>query len=335
MQKKISTEKKHNHRVQTNHSAWSFRDFGARYGMLFILLLLAGIYSIMMPDLFFTFANLRAILSTQSVLAILAIAIVVPLAVNEFDLSVAANLGFTGLIVTGLMSRNDLDPTMAIIITLAIGVLIGLINGTLVAIVGISSFITTLGMLTLMSGLMSAYAGGMIIEGIPDSFLVIGRAEILGLPIHVYDLIIVVIVFWYLLEQTPLGRYMYAIGGNKEAARLAGVNVRRLIIVAFMISGLLSAIAGIVTSARLGSGDPARGGAAYLMPALTAAFLGAAAIRPGAYNVLGTVIAIFLISVGVTGLQLMGAPYWIDQIFNGAALILAAALTRYLRREAF
>jgi ribose transport system permease protein len=146
-------------------------------------------------------------------------------------------------------------------------------------------------------------------------------------------MIVIAAVGWYVLEHTPYGRYLYAIGGSKEAARLAGVNVRRLTFSCFMVSALLGAIAGLLTASRMGSGDPTTG-PSFLLPVLAGALLGAAAYKPGTYNIAGTIIAVFTLAVGVTGLQLLGAPFWIEPVFNGAALIIAVGVTRYLQKEA-
>jgi ribose transport system permease protein len=228
--------------------------------------------------------------------------------------------------------QSNLPTVLAILVVLAMSVGVGLINGLLVARAGINSLISTLGMSTVIIGLTQAYTGGRMINGEIASLVMLGRRTFLGLPFPVFYMIGIAIIAWYVLEQTPLGRYLYAIGGSKDAAKLAGINVRRLTLGSFMFSGLLAGIAGVMLAAKLGSGNPSAG-SPLLMPALAAAFLGAAAIKVGTFNVAGTVVAVFTLATGVAGLQLMGAAWWIEPIFNGLALILAVGLTRFLRRE--
>jgi ribose transport system permease protein len=304
----------------------------ARYAMIGLLLVLILAFSLLIPGMFFTFGNMKVLLTTQAVLAVLAIAMVVPLTVGQYDLSVAANMVLCEVMVIGLMVQSNLPTVLAILVVLAMSVGVGLINGLLVARAGINSLISTLGMSTVIIGLTQAYTGGRMINGEIASLVMLGRRTFLGLPFPVFYMIGIAIIAWYVLEQTPLGRYLYAIGGSKDAAKLAGINVRRLTLGSFMFSGLLAGIAGVMLAAKLGSGNPSAG-SPLLMPALAAAFLGAAAIKVGTFNVAGTVVAVFTLATGVAGLQLMGAAWWIEPIFNGLALILAVGLTRFLRRE--
>ena len=176
--------------------------------------------------------------------------------------------------------------------------------------------------------------GQQIVIGISPHFVVLGQKLVFGLPLPVFYMIGIAIILWWLLEYTPIGRYLYAVGGNPQAARLAGVRVDRITTGAFMTSGFVAAFAGVVLAAKLGSASPDVG-TSYLLPAFSAVFLGATQIKPGRVNVLGTLIAIFLLATGVKGLQLVGTPSYVKDLFNGLALIIAVALAaRTARRRA-
>jgi ribose transport system permease protein len=200
------------------------------------------------------------------------------------------------------------------------------VNSLIVVRLHVDSFIGTLGMSSiLLAGTEWITGGGQIANGISPSFTAIGQKQLFGLPLPVFYMVALAIVLWWLLEYTPVGRYLYGIGGNPQAARLAGIRIGRITTGAFLLSGLVAAFSGVVLAAQLGSASPDVGGP-YLLPAFSAVFLGATQVFPGRVNVPGTLIAIFLLATGVKGLQLAGAPAYINDLFNGAALIIAVAL---------
>ncbi len=308
--------------------------FLARIALPVILVILVVVFSVLRPDTFFTVQNLRTVLNIQAVLAILAIGLLLPLIVGELDLSIAANLGLGLMLVTGLTSQQSLPLVPAIVIAVLACTGVGLLNGFLVTKVRINSLIATLGMSTIITGVVAAYSQGAVFyENIPASLLAIGKGQAFGIPLPVIYAIVITMAMWYLLSSTPIGRYLYAIGGSKDAARLSGVPVRRLTIAAFGGAGLLAGVGGVVQAGILGSGNPAVG-PPLLLPAFAAVFLGATAIQPGVFNVFGLIVAVVTLQVGTTGLALLGAPFWIEPIFTGAALIVAVASARFLQGEA-
>jgi ribose transport system permease protein len=237
------------------------------------------------------------------------------------------------------MQANDHGTFVGILCGLAAGLVVGLINAFVVLKLHVDSFIATLGMSSILVGAILAITDNGSIQPTADQasegFTSFGRDKLWGLPYPVFYMLAVALVLWWMLEYTPVGRYFYGIGGNPQAARLAGVRVDRITTGAFVASGVISAFAGIVLAAKLGSGSPLAG-SDYLLPAFSAVFLGATQIRPGRVNVLGTLIAIFLLATGVTGLQIGGAPPYITQLFNGTALIVAVAMaarTAHRRRK--
>ena len=306
----------------------------ARFALPAVLVGFVILFSVIETETFATTSNLRTILLTQSVLAVLAIAAMLPLVIGEFDLSVGANLGLAAILVTGLPSKQGLGLVPAIIVTLAVASGIGVFNGLLVAKVRINAFIATLGVGTVISGVVLWYTNGTtIFENLPPGLTDFAHGKVIGIPTPVIGLAVITLIVYYLLENTPFGRYLHAIGGSREAARLSGLNVDAYTIITFTLTGLLCGIAGIMESAQLGAGNP-NVGPSFLLPAFAAAFLGATTIKLGSFNVLGTIIAVFTIATGITGLELMGVPAYVEAVFSGTALILAVTITRYLHREA-
>ena len=309
------------------------RTLGVRlagYALPAILVLFVIVFSLLQPDIFPTMRTLRTLLRTEFVSAILAIALIFPLVIGEFDLSVASVLGLSAILVTGLPSMQSVPFGVSIIIALIACGFIGLINGVLVAQIGINALVATLGISVIVAGSVYWYTNGNVIyTNIPPELSGIAQKDFLGVPLPAVFLVVVAAMAWYVLDETPLGRYFYAVGGSKDAARLSGLNVKKLTIIAFIFAGLLAGLAGILQAAQLGSGNP-NVGPPFLLPAYASAFLGATTIRMNAFNVPGTIVAVFTVAVGITGLQLMGMAFFVAPIFQGTALILAVAAARYL-----
>ena len=307
--------------------------FLARIALPVILLVLIAAFSLLKPDTFPTVNNLRTVLNLQAVLSILCLGLMLPLIVGELDLSIATNLGFGLILTTGLSSQQGLPLPVAIVVAIGACTLVGVINGLLVTRLGINSFITTLGMSTILVGVIGGYTkGNVFYVNIPEELRLIGQGRIWEIPVPVVLAIILAVVVWYVLSSTPLGRYLYAIGGSPDAARLSGVPVRTLTVGAFAGAGFFAGIAGVVEAGILGSGNPTVG-PPLLLPAFAACYLGATAINPGVFNVWGMIIAVITVQVGVTGLAQLGAEFWVEPIFTGLALLTAVAVARFLRGE--
>jgi ribose transport system permease protein len=304
-----------------------------RFSGLYVWGALILIFSLWVPNLFLTTTNAKILAGSEAITAIVAMGLIVPVACGAFDLSIAGTLGVAVCIVSWTQA-NGHGYAIGIVAALAMGLAVGLVNAFLVVRLRVDSFIGTLGMSSVLAaGAYWVTGGTQIASGISPTFTKLGQKQLFGLPLPVYYMVALGIVLWWLLEYTPVGRYLYAVGGNPQAARLAGVRVGRITTGAFALSGLVAAFAGVVLAAKLGSASPDVG-TPYLLPAFSAVFLGATQIRPGRVNVLGTLIAIFLLATGVKGLQLVGVPDYVDDLFNGAALIIAVALAaRTVRRK--
>ncbi|MCC6222975.1 MAG: ABC transporter permease [Thermoleophilia bacterium] len=299
---------------------------------LYVFALLFLVFSLWIPELFLTTTTWRTLLNDQAFTAIAAVALVVPLAAGAFNLAIGLELGFAAIFVAWLLGTAGLPIPAAILVTLLVGATIGLISGLLVTRARIDSFIATLGVSSVLAAMVYWVSQGQQILGLGSGFQEIATGKLFGITYPVYYLLAVALCTWYVLEWTPAGRLVYATGGNREAARLAGVPTRIVITGSFVACGLVAAIAGVLVSAHFATGDPTVG-PGYLLPAFSAAFLGSTQFRNGRFNVWGTLVAVFVLATGVKGLQLAGAPVWIPDLFNGVALLLAVWLSRLERRR--
>jgi ribose transport system permease protein len=305
-----------------------------RYGLVVLLVAATVVFAVIpeSADTFATHANLNNILGGEVTLCVVAIAFTLPLMVGQLDLSVASIAGLASVAATAAMSFHDAPLVVAIIVALAIGLLVGAINGYLVAIVGLDSIIVTLAGMTLIAGIVEWYTAGMSINTNMSSTLMdFGSLQWLGVPRVTYLLVIVVAVSWYLIEKTPFGRYIRMIGSNRSAARLVGLPVEQFMFIVFALTGALSGVAGVLLTARAGGANPLDG-PGLLLPGLAAVYLGATTIQPGRFNIIGTVLGVFFVAIAVSGLTLCGVPSFVEQLFNGGALLLAVALSRGLGR---
>ncbi len=303
-----------------------------RFSGLYVWAALIVIFGVWMPDLFLTSSNARIIAGDEAITAILALGLVIPLAAGVFDLSIAATMGFAAVFVTWYQSHGH-NPFVGLVLAILAGSLVGAINGFVVVKLRVDSFIATLGMSSILAaGAYWVTNGQQIVTGISPEFIKLGTTQWFSIPVPVYYMAVLGGLLWLFLEFRPAGRYLYAVGGNPQAARLAGVRVDRIVFGSMVASATIAGFAGVVLAAKLGTGNPTSG-PAYLLPAFSAVFLGATQIKAGRMNVLGTLIAIYLLATGIKGLQLAGAPVYLNDLFNGLALILAVALSARSKRK--
>jgi ribose transport system permease protein len=302
----------------------------------FLALLFAAVivgFSIKLPDSFATILNFRNIVGNQAVLAILSLSAIIPLVGSQFDLSIGSVLGLTAIATSSLLSKYSAPLWLAVLVAPALGASIGLFNGVLIAKLGLNSLITTLGVATVIVGAISWYTEGVsILSGIPSTLTDLGSGLWFGLPRPLYLLAVVALFVWYLLDHTPYGRYLQAVGSNPNAARLVGLNVSRISILSFVISGALTGLGGVLQVARDGGANP-QTGSTIALPVLAVAFLGVTSIHPGRFNVPGTLLAVFFLATAVSGLSLIGVDNWVESAFNGTALVLAVALSTIVGRR--
>jgi ribose transport system permease protein len=214
---------------------------------------------------------------------------------------------------------------------MALMAMVGVVNGLLVVRARIDPFITTLGTNSILLAAIYVTSNNENVLGIPQGFQEIASTQVFGIPLPVFYVIALALLLWYVLAWTPLGRRLYATGGGREVARLAGVPTTRYVIGAFITSAVVASAAGVLVIATIGTGST-EVGPSYLLPAFAAGFLGATQFRPGRFNIWGTVLAVYLLATGVKGLVLMGADVWVPDLFNGLALIVAVGLSGIQRR---
>lgn len=300
----------------------------ARYATILGLLAMTLAFAVLSPKAFPTLANFTNVLNQTSLVMILAGGLTLAVIVGELDLSVGFAASLHGILVTGLIVHDKVPIPLAIAIVIAIGALIGLINGFIVTKMRVNSVIATLGTGTIITGLAFAYSSGVpIVAGVPEGFLQLSLGRWLwGIPNNIVIMALVLGALWLLVEKTALGQEIQAVGGNASAARLAGINVDRVKILGFIIAGMCSAMTGILLASRLGSGT-ASAADSYLLTAFAAVFLGSATLRDGEFHIFGTFIGALIIAVGFNGLNIFGAPTFSQYVFQGAILIVAVGLS--------
>lgn len=297
---------------------------------IYLMILLIVFFSLA-TDTFFTTTTLRTIATEQAITAIVAIGLTVALAAGVFDLSIAGSMGLANIIVAKLMADSGLEPVLAIVLTVVMMSSVGLINGLLVTKARIDPFIATLGSNSILIAVIFVVSGNENVLGVPSGFQDVAGTQLLGVPLPVFYVLALALLVWYVLALTPVGRRLYATGGGREVARLAGVRTDLYIIGAFIVSAVVASLAGVLVVATIGTGST-EVGPSYLLPAFAAGFLGATQFRPGRFNIWGTVLAVYLLATGVKGLVLMGADTWVPDLFNGLALIIAVGLSGIQRR---
>lgn len=302
-----------------------------RYALVVLLGLLVVFFALLpaTSDSFLTVANIRNVAANEAVIAIAALAALIPLIGGQFDVSVGAVLGMVSVAIAALTVRAGLPVPVALALGVALGAAVGAVNGFIVAYLRASSFIITLGVATLVGGLVSLYTKDQVILGVPSSLTNFGTLNWLGIPRVVWLLAVVAVAVGYVLRHTVYGRRLLSVGANPRSARLVGIPVPLVVLLSFVLAGALAGIAGAVELARTGSGNP-QVGSGYTLSALAAAFLGSTTIRPGRFNVPGTIVGVFFVAISVNGLTLAGAADWVDPVFNGAAVVIAVAVSTVL-----
>ena len=317
--------------VTTRQRRQSSREWGklsAKFAVPGLLILLVLVFSLLRPETFATAANAETILVESAVLTMLSLAVMLPLIVDEFDLSLAAVLGMSAMLAAGLPARQGFSVTATLAAIVIMALAVGAIHALLIVKFNLPSFVVTLGTNSVLAGLILFYSGGAVVfEAIPDGIRIIGTASVAGIGLPILLTAAITALLWFMLTQRPIGRLFYAVGANEPAARLAGVPTAKIRTVALLGAPVLAAIAGLVLTARVGSANPTSY-SAFFLPAFAAAFLSLAAIQIGKFNPLGVVASVYLLAVGVAGLAQLGVPSWVDPVFNGAALVIAIALSR-------
>jgi ribose transport system permease protein len=291
------------------------------------------VFSLIKPDTYPTSGNFQTIFGSQAVLLVLTLGLIVTLTAGDFDLSIASNLSLSAMIIAVLNTQHGWPILPAIIVAVLAATTLGFLNGGLVVLVGVDSFIVTLGSGTIALGIVQWISHGNNITGVSNQLTewTIGN-RIAGISLIFYYGVAATLLLFYVFEFTPLGRRLLFVGRGRSVSRLSGLRVSRIRWGAFIVIGFMAGLAGVMYAGSLGGADPASG-QTFLLPAFAAAFLGATAIYPGRFNPLGTFIAVYFLVSGITGLQLLGVQNFVQQLFYGGALVVAVTLSQFARRR--
>ena len=308
------------------------RQFGTLLGFILILLF----FAVKLPDTFLTFRNLLNISQQLSMLAVVAATMTIVMVMNDFDLSVGSMASLAG-IVAALLFTSGYPVWVGLVSALLVGILGGLFNGFLVSIIGILPFVATLGTLTVFSGIAFLLADGKTIFGrdIPTSFSGFARSGVefgdVKIPMLTITAMLVILVCWCILEHTNFGRRVYAIGGNKEASHLAGIKVVQLRLIAFSLTGLGAAGAGLMYASRVASANPTQG-SGLMLDAIAAVFLGMTMSRHGEPKVIFTLVGVLILGVLDNGMTQLRVDSYVREILVGLIVLAAVAIASLSKR---
>ncbi|WP_137131119.1 ABC transporter permease [Rhizobium sp. FY34] len=314
-------------------SRFTLKTEGERFALVGAWLLLILIFGTLMPDSFLSWRSFSTLFGSQAVLVVLTLAIIIPLTSGDFDLSGASTLTMSCMLIAVLNVKLGWPVVPVMLIALASGVVIGAVNAFFVLYFRIHSLIVTLGVGTFVNGLILWVSNSQTISGVSMGlveWVIINR--LFGIPLAFFYALILAAIIWYALEFTIAGRKLLFVGRGREVSRLSGINVDRVRASAFVLSGLISAFAGMLYAGMTGSADPLSG-LSLLLPAFAAAFLGATTISPGRFNAFGAVISVYFLVTGITGLTMLGADAYVQNLFYGGALVIAVSLSQLVRNR--
>lgn len=298
-----------------------FRRMGPLLGLVVLVILLA-----FLSDSFLSINNLLNVARQVSLNAIIAAGMTMVILTGGIDLSVGSIVALAGTMTAGFMV-SGLNVWMAIVLGLIVGMVAGLFNGILVAKWHMPPFIVTLGTMTIMRGLTLVYSDGRPITGMDDAFRTLGGGYIYGIPIPVIIMLVVFIIAYIILKRTRYGRYIYATGGNEEAARLSGIDTSKILMGVYVTSGLVASLSGIILASRLNSAQPTAG-TGFELDAIAAVVLGGTSLAGGLGTIGGTLVGALIIGVLDNGLNLLNVSSFYQQVAKGVVILLAVLLDR-------
>jgi ribose transport system permease protein len=317
--------------AQHRRAGLLFRAEQAGLPALWLVVIIA--FTIAEPGTFLTIGNFSNILGPQAALLALTLAALLPSINGDFDLSIGALSALVAMSIALLNSTMGIPIVLACVIGLAIGAAAGAVSGAIVVRFGNDPFIVTLGTGTVFTGIVYAISGSNTINlSSTDLSQWVYIQKLLGIPIEFYYGLVLLAIVWYITTLTPMGQRSVFVGQSREVSRLSGIRVGRVRFGAFVGAGLLAAVSGILFLGTTGSATPSDGDS-FLLPAYAAVFLGATSIQPGRFNAIGAAIAVYFLATAVSGLQILGAQNYVQQLFYGGALVIAVTLSRIVRKQ--
>jgi ribose transport system permease protein len=301
-------------------------------GAVYVLVLICIVFSIWAPSTFPTVATIQQILDTNAITGLAGLALIVPLATRTFDLSFAYVMSLSGVTAAQLIVNDNWNIWLALLAGIAVALIIGIINGFVVVVMRIDSFIGTLATGSLVEAFISYVTGDNTINSVKlaGAFSTMSQGEFLGVIYPVYYMLALAIILWLFMEYTATGRRLYATGFNPDAARLANIKVNRLRFCSLLTSAAIAGFTGVMLASSLSSGDPTAG-TPYLLPAFATLFVGATVFKQGRFNAWGTIVAVLMLGTGTVGLGLVAAPLWAADMFTGVVLIAALSANVFQR----
>ena len=296
--------------------------------MIVVWTALIVVFGALKPDTFLTWSNFSSLLGSQAVLVVVTLGLIIPLTSNDFDVSIANVMTLSSMLIAVLNVLYHVPIGWCMLIALATGVLVGLVNGFFITVFRINSLIVTLGVGTFLHGVTLWISDSMTISGVAPvlvKYVIVTR--VLGIPLEFYYAIFICVVVWYLFEYTAVGRRILFVGRGREVARLSGIRADRVRRGCLVASSFLGALAGVMYAGTIGAADP-QSGLSYLLPAFAAAFLGATTIVPGRFNPWGATLSVYFLVTGIAGLTFLGIRTFVQELFYGGALVVAVTLSQ-------
>ncbi len=309
----------------------NFKEILDKYKSLIGLIVLCVVITIVSPA-FMTLSNITNIFTQVSTNAIIAIGMTFVILTGGIDLSVGSTVAISGALAASILKSTNNIP-LAILVAAITGIVIGLINGILISKGKLQAFIVTLATMTIFRGATLVFTNGTPISKLSETFVKIGNGKIGFIPIPVIITIVILIISIYLLTQTIFGRYLYALGGNEDSAKLSGINTNKIKTLVYVISGFASSIAGIIITSRIGSASP-NAGTSFELDAIAAVVIGGTSLSGGEGKITGTIIGALIIGVLNNGLNLMNVSPFYQSIVKGLVILIAVLLDKKSRKKA-
>lgn len=319
--------------AETEQSATRFdwKQWAERYGLIVAWIVIILVLGAFKPAQMFAWNSYASMLGSNAMVVVLTLALIIPLTTGDFDLSVAATMGLSSMIIAVLNVQQGVPIVGAIVAALVVGAAIGAVNAFFILYFRVFSLIVTLGTGYFVAGLVLWVSNSGTIAGVSmDLVKAVILTRLFGIPIGFYYAAILTLIVWYLFQHTSLGRRMLFVGRGREVARLSGVNVTRVRAGALIASSVIAAFAGVLYTGMRGVADPSSA-LAFLLPAFAAAFLGSTAIYPGRFNAIGSFVAVYFLSTGIMGLNFLGVDSFVQNLFYGGGLVIAVAISQLIR----
>lgn len=312
-------------------SVFSWKTWAERYGLILAWIVIILVLGAFKPAQMFAWNSYASMLGSNAMVVVLTLALIVPLTTGDFDLSVAATMGLSSMIIAVLNVQQEMPIFGAIVVALLAGAAIGAVNAFFILYFRVFSLIVTLGTGYFVAGLILWISNSGTIAGVSmDLVRAVILTRVFGIPIGFYYAAALTVIIWYLFQHTSLGRRMLFVGRGREVARLSGVNVTRVRAGALIASSVIAAFAGVLYTGMRGVADPSSA-LAFLLPAFAAAFLGSTAIYPGRFNAIGAFVAVYFLSTGIMGLNFLGVDSFVQNLFYGGGLVIAVAISQLIR----